>query len=153
MALPTPIARTRENRVLTILRRFIPGDYKALNEIDHPLLWEVGLDVASSRVLDPCKQALGLLLQPTLSSRHPLVKAILNQDGGWCLVIDSAMGGDTGASLLLCQVADSPHQTVKALECARRGTEGFILVRPVLDRFIVVVQASILKGVFKQRHV
>jgi hypothetical protein len=142
----------RESRVLAILRRFIPGDFNSLEMIEHPLLDAAGIFFHESRILDPCPQAFSQLLQPTVSSRSPLIKDILATDGGWCLVIDPAMGGDTGSSLLLCQVADHPHQTLKILERGGRGTEGVMIVRPVLGRFIFAMQASILKGLLKTNH-
>ena len=140
--------RIRENSVLTTLRRFIPGEFKALREASHPALLEAGFDFELARVhTDKLKApVLSLLMAETLAENREPVAGVLRNKGEWTLIPDGESGGASG--LWLFAALDYPDRFVRNIMPVA-GVAGAICMRPMRVGWLVGVQAQVLKSIIK----
>lgn len=140
--------RRRESKVVSALRRVIPGDYKTVTEAAHPVLSEIGFDFSDARVVeDSTKSAPGLFLATTVAERHEPVAGAIRATGSWTFILDCSAG--VGASALwLLTVMDFPDRFIKQLP-ETSGSSGPVLLRKLRSGWLVGLQATQLKDYIK----
>lgn len=138
----------REQKVLGILKRFVPGDFKEVAEIYSPDLHAAGFDFEAASVANPSSGCVAALWRsPTVPLNTKPFREVTQAAGDWVFVIDPQFGAGHD-SLWIMSYVDNPSQVVKAFE-AVGPTQGMLVLKAHQGKFMIAVQALLLKSICK----
>lgn len=141
--------RYKEKSVVTAMQRVVPGEYKAVAEIEHPVLSEAGFCFAEATVFTQAlkRPILNVFLSEKPAERQEPLCSVIRGKGTWTFVVDPALGAGAAAVWLLT-VVDFPERFLKPL-CGACDGAGSIFMRPLKQGWLVAVQATFLKTIIK----
>jgi hypothetical protein len=141
--------KVNDQKITSIIRRSVEGDYNHYADAWHPALKAVEIDLACAGSSFPQRVA-GDFLAPTLSTRPPWVKAAMEAAGEWVLVIDDGMQSSSADALWLIQAVERPSHLLSLLENQGVATDALMMKRQVKGIWLVAIQSSVLKDIIKK---
>lgn len=149
---PNLRAEKRHNEKITsIIKRMVPGDYEHFTEAHCPAMQALGLHLYNA-VATPPEKVVAHMLGDTLSTRPAWVKEVWRAGGEWVLVQDPGYGSLSPDALWLIQAVDKPSDLWTRFERHGITSDALILTRQVKGKWLVAIQSSVLKDIQRKSN-
>lgn len=143
--------KRHNDKVTSIIRRMVPGDYEHFTEAHCPEMHALGINLFNA-VSPPPEKVVAHMLGDTLSTRPSWVKEAWRANGEWVLVQDPGFGSQSADALWLVQAVDKPSDLWTRFEHHGIATDALFLTRQVKGKWLVAIQSSVLKDIQRKSH-
>lgn len=142
--------KRQDNKLLALLKRAVPGDFKALHEVHHPAFDVLEIDMEVAAAPPPCEGAIAKLWQAdSVPVRTAPFNVAVSSPGEWVVCYDPAMGENSLSALWLFCFCDSVHRLVQAIS-KQELKEGQMVIKLHRDGQLLAVDGYTIKALVKQ---